>query len=305
MNWFLIALLPPALWGIINHFDKYLLSKYFKGGGVGALMIFSSIIGLILLPFIILFHPEVLKTFNPIYLLISLNGFFYLLATLPYFYALQKDEASVTVPLLQMVPVFSFFLSYFVLKETLNITQIIGGITIIIGAVLISLDLNHHKKIKFKKEVFFLMALSSLLFAINFLFFKYFAINVNFWVASFWEYIGFAFFALLLFVFIKPYRNQFFHVIKLNKVSVLSLNGVNEFVNIIAKALFNFVSLLAPLTLIWIVNGFQTFFVFIYGIILTLFFPKISQENITKKILFQKILAILVMFLGAFFINKG
>ena len=34
MNWFLIALLPPALWSVTNHFDKYLLSKFFKGGGV-------------------------------------------------------------------------------------------------------------------------------------------------------------------------------------------------------------------------------------------------------------------------------
>jgi drug/metabolite transporter (DMT)-like permease len=305
MNWFLIALLPPALWSITNHFDKYLLSKYFKGGGVGALMIFSSIIGLILLPFIIFFHPEVLGTFNPKYLLISLNGFFYLLATLPYFYALQKDEASVAVPLFQMVPVFSFFLSYLVLRETLNPAQIVGGVIIIIGAILISLDLSTHKKIKFKKEVFFLMALSSLLFAINFLFFKYFAIDVNFWVTSFWEYIGFAVFALLLLIFIKPYRNQFLDAIKINSTSILSLNGINEVINIIAKASFNFASLLAPLTLVWIVNGFQPFFVFIYGIILTLLFPKISQENITRKVLFQKLLAILIMFAGAFFVNRS
>lgn len=305
MNWFLIALIPPALWSITNHFDKYLLAKYFKGGGVGALMIISSIVGLILLPFIILFHPEVLATFTPRYLLISLNGFFYLLATLPYFYALQKDEASITVPLFQLIPVFSFFLSYLVLGETLSSTQIIGGIIIIIGAVLISLDLNIQKKIKFKKEVFFLMALSSLLFAINFLFFKYFAINTHFWVTSFWEYVGFAIFASLLLIFIKSYRNEFFKVIKSNSLSVLSINGINEVLNIVAKASLNFASLLAPLTLIWIVNGFQPFFVFIYGVILTLFFPKISQENISKKVLFQKLLAILIMFVGAFFVNKS
>jgi len=73
MNWFLIALVPPALWAITNHFDKYLLSKYFKGGGVGALMVFSSIIGVCLLPVIYWLHPEVINSFDLRYLLISIN----------------------------------------------------------------------------------------------------------------------------------------------------------------------------------------------------------------------------------------
>jgi len=305
MNWFLIALLPPALWSVSNHFDKYLLSKYFKGDGVGTLMVFSSIIGVLLLPFIVLFHPEVIASFDPKYLLISLNGFFYILAVLPYFYALQKDEASIVVPLFQMTPVFSYFLSYLVLGETLKTIQIIGGLIIIFGAVLISLDLTIHKKIKLKREVFFFMALSSLLYAVNFLFFKYFAIQVNFWVTSFWEYIGFAVFAFLLIVFVRVYREEFLKVMKTNRASVLTINGINEVINIIAKASFNFVSLLAPITLIWIINGLQPFFVFFYGIILTLVFPKISRENITKKALLQKILAIVIMFAGVYLINRG
>ena len=82
MNWFLIALIPPAVWAATNHFDKYLLSKYFKGGGVGALMVFSSMIGVLLLPIIYILHPEVVQSFNLSYLLIALNGFFYVLAVL-------------------------------------------------------------------------------------------------------------------------------------------------------------------------------------------------------------------------------
>lgn len=303
MNWFLISLLPPAFWSITNHFDKYLLSKYFKGGGVGALMVFSSIIGVLLLPIIIFLHPEVIGSFDPRYLLISLNGFFYVLAVLPYFYALQKDEASIAVPLFQMVPVFSLILGYLILGETLTILQLIGGSLIISGAMFMSLYLTVHKEIKLKKEVFLLMALSSLLFAINFLFFKFFAIRAHFWVTSFWEYIGFAIFAALLLVFVKSYRDEFFKILKTNKVSVLTINGVNEIINIIAKTSFNFASLLAPVTLIWIVNGLQPFFVFIFGIFLTLVFPNIAQENISRRVLAQKILAIGVMFIGAYLIN--
>lgn len=226
-----------------------------------------------------------------------------MLAVLPYFYALQRDEASIAVPLFQMVPVFSLILGYFVLGEALTSFQLLGGFLIILGAIFMSLDLTTHKKIKLKKEVFGLMALSSLLFAINFLFFKYFAINAQFCVTSFWEYIGFAVFATLLLVFVKSYRDEFFKILKTNKVSVLTINGANEIINILAKASFNFASLLAPVTLIWIVNGLQPFFIFIFGIFLTLMFPKIAQENISKKVLIQKTFSIIMMFIGAYLIN--
>lgn len=303
MNWFLIALLPPALWSVTNHIDKYLLAKYFKGGGVGALMVFSSIIGVFLLPIIIFLHPEVLR-FDSNSLLIALNGFLYILAVLPYFYALQKDEASITVPIFQLIPVFSYVLAYLVLGETLTRLQMLGGTFIVAGAIGISLDLSEKKKVRFKKEVFWLMFLSSLIFALNFLFFKYFAIQSDFWFTSFWEYIGFAIFATLLMIFVKPYRKQFIDVLKTNKVAVLGINGVNEVVNIIAKISFNFASLLTPVTMVWIVNGLQPFFVFLYGVLLTLLFPHISQEDISKKSLYQKIIAILVMFVGTYLINK-
>ncbi|KKP76799.1 MAG: hypothetical protein UR73_C0024G0006, partial [candidate division WS6 bacterium GW2011_GWF1_35_23] len=154
MNWFLIALL------------KYILTKYFKGGAIGSVIIFSSAISVILLPLIILIHPEVLQTFNPRYLLIVLTGSLYLLASLPYFYALEKDDASLTVPLFQMIPVFSFALGYLFLKETLNITQVIGGLIILISSIFISLNISEIKKMKMKWDVFGLMVLSSVLFSL-------------------------------------------------------------------------------------------------------------------------------------------
>jgi drug/metabolite transporter (DMT)-like permease len=209
------------------------------------------------------------------------------------------------VPLFQLIPVFSYVLAYLVLGETLVIYQILGGVFIVGGAIGISLDLSDGKKIKFKKEVFWLMMLSSVIFALNFLFFKYFAIQSNFWFTSFWEYVGFAIFAVLIMLFVKSYRAQFVDVLRNNKVTVLGLNGANEIINIIAKISFNFASLLTPVTLVWVVNGLQPFFVFVYGVLLTLFFPKISQENISKKVLSQKLLAIIVMFIGAYIINRS
>jgi uncharacterized membrane protein len=303
MNWFLIGLIPPALWSVTNHLDKFLISKYFKGGGIGALMVFSSLAGVFLLPFILVFDQSVFSISPITAALIAANGFLYILAVLPYFHALDRDEASIVVPLFQMIPVLSYGLEYIVLKETLTTNQMIASSLVVVGAIGISLELMEGKKVRLKKDVFGLMFLSSLLFAFNFLFFKYFALKATFWTTAFWEYVGFAVFAVILVLFVKSYRLQFLEVMRQNKLPVIGLNGFNEIINIIAKMSFNFASLLAPVTLIWAVSGTQPFFVFIYGVLLTLFLPHLGVENLAKKHLAQKILSIIVMFIGTYLLN--
>lgn len=149
------------------------------------------------------------------------------------------------------------------------------------------------------------MFLSSFLVAVNGLIFKFFAINSDFWTTSFWEYIGFSVTAAGMIIFVKSYRKQFQSVIKQNKFPVIGLNVSNEMINIVAKLCMNFATLLAPLALVWVVNGFQPFFVFLYGVILTIFFPKLGSENLAKKHFAHKIFAIAIMFVGVYLLQAN
>jgi len=160
MTWFLLPLLAAALWAVTNHIDKYLLGRYFKSGGIGALVIFSSLAGVIVLPLITVFHPDVFSIKPLLLLLILGNGFLYQLGLLPYLYALQKDEASIVVPLFQITPIFSYILGYAVLGETLTMQQFIGSLLVILGAIGLSLDITERRP-KFKKEIFGLILLGS------------------------------------------------------------------------------------------------------------------------------------------------
>ena len=297
MHWFAFALIAPVLWSVTNHLDKYLISKYFRGGGTGALLIFSSLIGLFLLPTIYFIQPTVLNVNPKLACLIVANGWIYVLGLLPYIYALERDEASIVVPLFQTIPVFSYFLAMLVLGETLTGRQILGSGLVIGGAVGLSLDLTS-AKLKLKRDVLGLMILASFLVALNGLIFKFAAIEADFWTASFWEYVGFALIATVLLAFVGSYRRQFISVMQANKLPVVGLNAINEVLNITAKLSMNFATLLAPLALAWVGNGFQPFFVLLFGVILTLFFPRLGAESLLKKSLLQKIVAIAIMFLG-------
>lgn len=305
MNWFLLALIPPALWAASNHIDKYLVSKYFKGSGVGTLMIFSSLIGLVMLPIVAMIRPEALTSPPSNAILIVLNGCLYLIAVLPYLNALQKADVSTAVPIWQLIPVFSFVLAKIFLNETLSSNQILGGLIVVLGAVIISFEIQEGQKARFRADTLLLMLLSSILYSFHFLFFKVFAIKSDLWTTAFWEYIGFVLFGIVLLLAIKSYRNQFIAVLKRNSKGVLFFNGLNETLNIVAKLIFNYASLLVPIALTWVVVGFQPVFVLLYGVILTLFFPHISKESITARHLAQKLTAIAIMIVGAYILNSG
>jgi len=302
MQWFWIALAAPAIWAVVNHIDKYIISRYFTGRGVGSLVIFTSLSGLIFSIFILLFNYSSLTFGLADAVLIAFNGALLVASFIPYLYALEKEEASIISTLFQTIPVFVYFLALFFLREVLSAKQIFSSLLIIAGAIIISLDLS--VKVRFKMKPFLLMLLSSFMIAVNVLIFKIIALKENFWGTAFWEYIGGAIFGLILFSFIRLYRRQFLATIAKSRLMVLGLNTLSEILNIIAKLLANFASLLAPLTLVLVVNGFQPLIVFIYGIFLTLFLPKIGKETLTKKVIIQKIIAIIIIFIGAYNLLK-
>jgi len=301
MNWFFIAAIAPFLFAVSNHIDKYLVSKYFKNRGAGVLVIFSSLIGFFLLPIIYLIQSSV-TDISPLFaFLMIVNGFIYIVTLIPYLHALQEGDTSTVVPLYQLIPVFTYILGLVFLGETLTLLQIAASSLIMIGAVGISID--YGSGIKFKRRMFLLMTLSCFLIALNLVVFKFIAIKEGFWTTSFWEYVGFSLSAVFLIVFIKSYRNQFFSLFKNNRVEIITVNAVNEVINIIGKIILNFAALFVPVALISIINSVHPFFVLILGVILTLLFPKLVKEKIGKKYLWQKIFAIMIMFVGGYLLS--
>jgi len=301
MNWFFLALTVPALYAASNHIDKFILDRYFKGGAVGSLVIFSSIFAVLGLPIIYFIDPNVFTLkFIEVFVLVA-NGTLSVFALILYFHALEKEEASVIVPFFQTVPIITFVLSYFILGETLSPMEIFACLLILLGTFIISLEIG--QKIRIKYEVAFLMLSSSFLLAVGSVIFKLIAVEAGFWTSIFWEFFGKFLIGVAIYFLIRSYRNQFLEVFRKNKASVILLNSVNETLFLVADGLFGFVSLLAPLALVATLNGLQPFFVLVFGIIITLLFPKVAKEKIGKYDLLQKTIAIILIVLGTYLIR--
>jgi len=301
MDWFLIAFIAPVLWAVSNHIDKFLVDKYFYGK-TRALILFSCFIGIFVIPFIFLYQPSVLAV-SPIFAAVMiLNGFIYISYLFPYFKALKKDDSSTIVPIFQTIPVLTWVIAFFVLGETLSTNQLFASALIIFGAIGVSLKLNG-KGITLKRDILGLMLLASLLVAINGVVFKLFAISADFWTAFFWQEVGFVLFGAVLTGLVRGYREELFSAFRQHRARTISINLFNEVINIVAVMVFNYATLLAPIALVYVINGFNPLLTLLFGLILAVFFPKIEREDIRAKVLLQRLVFILMIFAGAFLLR--
>lgn len=302
MHWIFFALGAPIGFSVVNHFDKYLLRRYFPDTGSHILIIFSSLIGLLVAPVFFLINPNAIFLPWPDRLALLASGALFILACYPYLAALEKDDTSLVVALFQLLPLFTYALGWLFLGETLTAAQLLAAGLIIVGAMGMSLD-TKELRWTVKWSILGLMALSSFLFSLDSVLFKVGAVAEDFWVSTGWQYAGFVIPGLAILTFAKRQRRIFFSLFRVKGLKIMSLNVINELVNLFAKISINFASLLAPVALVWVINGFQPFFSFLIGFGLTLFLPALAKEDISKTTVIRKLLCMAVMVVGVFLLE--
>ena len=105
---------------------------------------------------------------------------------------------------------------------------------------------------------------------------------------------------LFLFTFITKYRNHFIKAVRENSVKIFSLNVLNEGLYMTGNIVVAFAVMLAPVALILLGNSFQNIFVLTIGVFMTVFLPRIYKENIDKKHIIQKLIAIAITGIGTY-----
>lgn len=294
----IITIFASFLWGITNHIDKFMLEdESGSHNNVKTLLVFSTLItGIILSPIWLILNNFSVQISTISLAAIFLSSIFYITATLLYFYALEKNDASIVVTMFQLIPVFSYIIELIFFKEKLTLTQITGSIIIVLSAMLISFDFKEKNK-KSKWKPLILMTLSSLCYSIYFTLFDLGIRNSSYNSCAFWFQIGFLIIGLLI-ICIKSYRDNFIFAIKTNGKKWFSLNILNEAINLIANLLVNYANVTIPLAIANVLIGLQGAFVFILGYIGVKLLPKYFKENISKQMIIQKICCILLSIIG-------
>ena len=294
--WLLFAFSGPVLWAASTHIDKYLVERYFKNSDTAVLLVFTALIGIVMLPFIWFFKPGVLALPGVSIAVMIASGVLFMGAMLFYLRAIQSAEASVVAPLFQTSVLFTFLLAYLLLGETLTAGKAAGLVLIVAGTLVLSFDLPL-KLGRFKLRLVLLMLACTFILALASVIFKFYAVRDEFWATTFWTYAGEALFGVAILA-VPHYRKQFMLLLRTNTGPLLAVNGANELINLGGGLGVRFASLLAPVALVSAIASTTTLFVFAFGILLSLFLPGLSRENMSRASLIQKGIAIPIVTAG-------
>ncbi len=293
MLWLIITILAYLILAIVFLIDKYLLTGPMPDPKVYTFYIgFLGILILFLVPWVGFSMPGLFQIF-----LSLISGAIFIYAIFWWNKALRLFEASRVVPAVGgMVPLFTFLLIYIFSKgeEVLNFSEFVAFLLLLLGSVLIT----------FKKEKFFTMktlqisVLAAFLFSLSLVLTKYVYLAQPFWSGYILIKMGGFLMALGFLLFSKEVKEEILG----KKISMSAkITGVflfNQAMGAGANLLQNWAVALAPLVYIPIINalaGIQYAFLLIFTIFLSLRFPQILKEEISRKIIFHKIIAILII----------
>lgn len=298
--WLFFAFSGPVLWAISIHLDKYLVTRYFAQSSVAVLLVFTALLGLLLLPPIWLFRPDVVHLPPSSMALIGFSGLLYMTAIFFYLQALQSEEASVVAPFFQAAPLFGYLLGYFVLGEQLSAMQMSGGGLIVAGGALLSVGFGTRRK--FNARLVVLMLACAFALALTGLIFKFYAVRDEFWTATFWAFVGQAVFGAVLLA-IAGYRRQFVALVRANPGPILAIGGANELINLAGILGARYALLFAPLSLVQAIGSTTSLFVFLIGAAMSAFYPAVGREDLSAGNLVRKAGSAILIVAGAILIN--
>jgi drug/metabolite transporter (DMT)-like permease len=297
MLWILIILSSYFLFSLTQLGDKYILAGPPNPKNYSFYNGLLGISALVLIPFVGFSVPG----FSQIVLGLFAGSLF-ILAIFVLYQALEKFEVSRVVPAIGgILPLFTLVLVYIFSggRESLDFLSFMAFVFLILGSILITFE--KEKKVSFKSLP--LSILAALLFSLTFIFSKYVYLAQPFWSGFILMRMG-GFLTALCFLFFKDVRKEIFNP-PAGKQAFSGKTGIVFLINKVLGAgafvLQNWAIALVPLSSLAFINaleGTKYLFLLILTSVISVKMPAIIKENISTKIIRQKIIAVFLIGTG-------
>ena len=288
-----IAYLVFALNGVV---DKFLLTKAVRHPVAYAFYI--GITG----PLTFVLAPFGLKlvSFSDLFIAI-VGGACFVWALYFLYVATQQTSISRLLPIEGgFVPFFTLIFAYIMLGERLTTPQLAAFIFLVSGAVLIAFRKDagrwHPKALGYA-------VMAAVLFALSFVLTKYIFNQTNFVSGLIWTRLGFLAVSLS-FLIPKKSRQHIANATEEATPGNKILYYGARLSGGLAGLMQNYAISLGSVIIVNALQGVQYAFLLLLTIFLSKYYPKILRERITKLILAQKILAIVFISLGLYFLTQ-
>ena len=235
-------------------------------------------------------------------LLAMAGGFLLNYSYIFYAKALEKADATRVVPLFQTIPIFVLVVGYLFFNERVSAAQLVGFFVVFIGGVLLVTDKSSLGKLRIDSG-FWLMLISSAITSIALLFTDHVLESTRFITVFTYDLIGFSMAGASLMLY-KPWREEIILGVKKATITKYLLFLANDAVDIAGQISSKFALVLAPsAALVAVTFGIQPFYLLVMGVMLTVLFPNVIREDISKKAIKEKLIGIIAIFVGVALIS--
>ena len=292
--WLLIAILGYFFLALVSLFDRYLLAGPLPSAQ--SYVFFTGILGLVslaLIPF-----GFVVPDISQILFSLFAGGFWMLAISLLFLAILQNEVSRVMPAIAGFLPIFTLIIAFLFSSTKVEITfhYIFALLLLISGSILITFKKDKAMLFKNIKMPFF----AAFAFAIGFFLMKMVYLEQAFISGFIWMRIGGALSVLPL-LFSTKMRQVIFKKKPLVQKQVSFALILGQAFGGLGFALQSYSVALADISQIPLINaleGVRYVFLLLFIIILGKKFPNLLKEQVSKKAIIQKTLAVLLIGLG-------
>lgn len=293
ISWLLVIILAYFFFSLASLGDKLVLARKPNPAVYTFYVGFFSILMFLIIPFINFRFPELKTLFW-----IILEALVYIIGLYTMYAAIKKFDVSKVITTIGATqPVFIFGLTWlFWGPQILEQKLIFAFAILLLGSVIISFERN----IKLTAGYLKITILSSLMFSLDYIFSKYVFFDMPFLQGFIWMRIFIFLFAFVFLLGPQTRKAIFEKKTILDKKTAKIFFGTQA-AGGTANILQSFAIFLAPVAFLPIINslrGVQYIFLFLMTLFLSVFLPKILKEEISRAIIVQKIISILLIALG-------
>ncbi|PJA86730.1 MAG: hypothetical protein CO141_03110 [Candidatus Moranbacteria bacterium CG_4_9_14_3_um_filter_42_9] len=296
MSWILFAIISYFLNAVTAIIDKFLLNKSVPSPKAYAFYVgLLSIFAVVFLPFGVVW-PGLLSVIKDL-----IPGIIFFWLVFFFVTAVKKNEVSRVVTMIGgFAPIFTLGLSFFIFHERLRNLHFAAFGLLVLGGVLISLKRSGVGEIKNRlaPSGISISVLTAFFFALYYVSAKFiFSDDQTFISTFFWSRMG-SFLAALAILLIPSWRVKIFGARKTAGTRGGALFLTNKVVAALAFILLNYSIKLGDAALVNAIQGVQYAFLFCLVLFFDKKYPNILEEKMTRSIIAQKILAIIIIGIG-------
>jgi uncharacterized membrane protein len=298
MDWIFFALLSPVFFALNDAFIKTFIDKdkrFDKPFPYSILLTFIDVIFIVAVGLsfpISTSYPQILITF--VYGAIVSYIFYF------FYNAMKHDEGSRAAALMQTNPLLTAVLSATLLGEVLTFGQYAGILFIVSSAILISHKWTEDGR---KRSPALKYALGFALFvAVANVFSKFMLGSMDFWSLFFWTSAGVLANNTMLLI-IPSIRKDFRRLAGSLDFRTLILCFLKELLWFLGDVAFLFAITYGPVSIVAALGALQPLFYLLIALISSALLPHILKEDLERRHLVEKVIAVLMIFVGIWLLN--